>query len=44
MRKSKSVNELTIEDLKENPIWEWEIGEEGKASILKKLQFVDKLK
>ncbi|RDW17718.1 hypothetical protein [Oceanobacillus chungangensis] len=30
MSKSKPVDELTIEDLKENPIWEWAIdGEEN---------------
>ncbi|MGG3572859.1 hypothetical protein ABES80_10290 [Bacillus gobiensis] len=28
MSKSKPVDELTIEDLKENPIWEWVIDEE----------------
>lgn len=28
MSKSKPVDELTIEDLKENPIWEWAIDEE----------------
>ncbi|RKL65701.1 hypothetical protein CR203_18750 [Salipaludibacillus neizhouensis] len=28
MRKSKPVDELTIEDLKENPIWEWAFDEE----------------
>jgi len=28
MNKSKPVDELTIEDLKENPIWEWAIDEE----------------
>jgi hypothetical protein len=28
MCKSKPVDELTIEDLKENPIWEWAIDEE----------------
>ena len=29
MSKSKPVEELTIEDLKESPIWEWAINEEG---------------
>jgi hypothetical protein len=29
MGKSKPVDELTIEDLKENPIWEWAIDEEN---------------
>ncbi|HDR3890383.1 TPA: hypothetical protein QCO65_004902 [Bacillus cereus] len=28
MNKSKPVGELTIEDLKQNPIWEWAIDEE----------------
>ncbi|MGE6310420.1 hypothetical protein [Bacillus cereus] len=28
MNKSKPVDELTIEDLKHNPIWEWAIDEE----------------
>ncbi|UNP78602.1 hypothetical protein MN033_10820 [Bacillus nitratireducens] len=28
MNKSKPVDELTIEDLKQNPIWEWAIDEE----------------
>ncbi|MBJ8106089.1 MULTISPECIES: hypothetical protein [Bacillus cereus group] len=28
MSKSKPVDELTIEDLKQNPIWEWAIDEE----------------
>ncbi|TKI83844.1 hypothetical protein [Bacillus mycoides] len=28
MNKSKLVDELTIEDLKQNPIWEWAIDEE----------------
>ncbi|MFC0472327.1 hypothetical protein ACFFHM_17985 [Halalkalibacter kiskunsagensis] len=28
MRRSKPVDELTIEDLKENPIWEWAVDEE----------------
>jgi len=28
MRKSKPVDELTIEDLQESPIWEWAIDEE----------------
>lgn len=28
MKKSKPVDELTIEDLKEHPIWEWAIDEE----------------
>jgi len=28
MSKSKPVDDLTIEDLKENPIWEWAIDEE----------------
>ncbi|KEZ47966.1 hypothetical protein [Metabacillus indicus] len=28
MRKSKPIDKLTIEDLKENPIWEWAIDEE----------------
>lgn len=27
MSKSKPVDELTIEDLKQNPIWEWAIDE-----------------
>lgn len=31
MSKSKSVGELTILDLKENPIWEWAIDEEENA-------------
>ncbi|EJQ44678.1 hypothetical protein IEE_02868 [Bacillus cereus BAG5X1-1] len=28
MNKSKPIDELTIEDLKHNPIWEWAIDEE----------------
>jgi hypothetical protein len=33
MRKSKPVDELTIEDLKENPIWEWAIDEEENEEL-----------
>ena len=36
MNKSKPVDELTIEDLKQNPIWEWAIDKRKTKSAMKR--------